>query len=115
MSKAVAQYNGKELLAKYTSIANAAFLSEAQPAHIGKVASGIRTTAGGYSWKFTNSTDRLSKGVSGIRQLDAETGELLAVYRDVTTASAMSGLSESQISKVLAGSRRTVDGYTFTV
>ncbi len=112
-NKAVAQYEGKTLLAKYPSIANAAFLTETQPAHIGKVASGLRNTAGGYVWNFTGSTKRLSKNVPGILQIDNETDDVVAVYRDVDTASTLSGLSVAKITRVLSGAGKTVSGYRF--
>jgi len=112
-NKSVAQYEGKTLLAKYTSIANAAFLTEAQPAHIGKVANGLRNSAGGYGWKFTNNSNRLSKNVPGILQIDTDTDEVVAVYRDVDTAATLSGLSATKINRVLTGSSKSVSGYTF--
>lgn len=116
--KPVSQYDvSGNLIARYPSIAVAAFLSEVQPAHIGKVAAGLRTTAGGYTWK-TNSrfTRKLTATNPGILQIDVENDDdLLAVYSDVETASLMSGLTEVQIARVLAGVQATIDGYTFSI
>jgi len=112
-NKAVAQYEGKTLLAKYSSISYAAYLTETQPAHIGKVANGLRNTAGGYVWNFTGSTKRLSKNVPGVLQIDNDTDDIVAVYRDVDTASNLSGFSSTKINNVLSGVSKTVSGYRF--
>ena len=112
-AKAVAQYLDGVLVAKYPSIATASLLTETQSAHIGKVAGGLRKTAGGSAWKFTRFDGQLAKTTTGLKQMDAITGEVLAIFRDETIASEVLGISVKQIVRVLGDSRRSVQGYTF--
>lgn len=110
----VAQYEGKTLLAKYSTIATASTLNGIQPAHIGKVANGLRNTAGGFSWKsLSRFNGKLSPKHTGLVQSDLE-GNVLAVYADVDTAAALTGINAKTISSVVSGSRRSVNGYIFS-
>jgi DNA endonuclease I-HmuI-like, NUMOD-like domain len=113
--KPVSQYRDGVLIARYPSIAVAAFLSETQPAHIGKVAAGLRETAGGFYWEFAQSFGvNLTRTNSGLSQIDLENdGSVVALYDSIETAALMSGLTITQINKVLSGNRKSVDGYTF--
>ncbi len=114
--KPVSQFRDGVLIARYPSIAVAAFLSETQPAHIGKVASGLRETAGGSTWRFDRVfKTRLTKSNLGITQVDLEDGggTVIALYDSVQTAAIMSGLSVRQINAVMIGERKSVDGYSF--
>lgn len=106
----VAQYEGGTLLAKYPSITDASALTGTQRAHIGKVASGIRKTAGGFAWKsMKNFTGRLSPRNAGITQMD-RSGNVLAVYANVGAASRVTGIAEGRIEKVLVGNGRVAGG-----
>ena len=110
----VAQYDGKSLVAKYASISVASTMNGVQNAHIGKVANGLRNTAGGFVWKSLNNFNgTLSPRCVGIVQTDRD-GNILAAYADLATAANLTGISESKISAVLLGTRRSVNGYIFS-
>lgn len=114
--KPVNQYDGGRLVARYRSLTDASLLSEAQSAHIGKVASGLRETAGGFAWKFARKfSSGLTPNAPGIKQIDTDLGEVIAVYRDIDVAAEMTGFTKSEISRVLKKSGRTVRGFSFTV
>jgi hypothetical protein len=107
----IAQFSGSRLVAKYPSITEASLITSTQKAHIGKVANGLRKSAGGYQWKhLKNFTNRLSPRNAGIAQLSKD-GSVLAVFADVATASALTGVSEARITKVVLGSGRVAGGY----
>jgi DNA endonuclease I-HmuI-like, NUMOD-like domain len=107
---AVSQYNGKKLVAKYRSITEAAEMTGVQPAHIGKVANGIRNTAGGFSWKSTKTFSPKMK--NGVTQSDS-TGAI-AVYADLDLASSFSGVTRKSIDKVLSGKGKMAGGYLWS-
>lgn len=106
-SIAVSQYEGKKLVAKYRSIAEAASLTGVQPAHIGKVANGLRNTAGGFNWKSMKTFS--SKMKNGVTQTDSK--GVLAVYADADIAARYTGVRASAISKALSGKSRTAGGF----
>ena len=108
-SIAVSQYQGNKLIAKYRSITEAATLTGVQPAHIGKVASGIRKTAGGFSWKSMKSFTGKMK--SGVTQSDAN--GVVAVYANPDIAAKISGVRASAINNALSGKRRTAGGFSW--
>jgi len=113
--KPVSQYRDGVLIARYPSIAVAAFLSDTQPAHIGKAASGLRESAGGFGWQFDGIfKERFTRSNPGVTQIDLEDGgTVIALYDSVSTAATMSGVSELQIDRVMHGDRKSVGGYIF--
>jgi len=112
--KVVSQYVGNRLVAKYNSVTTASGLTSVQQAHIGKVANGIRTTAGGYAWSFPKTTD-LAKGLTrknrGIGLMDSH-GNLVSIFENVDTASEILGYTTSRISNSLMNNKR-VRGLVF--
>jgi len=110
----IAQYNKNgELLAKYASITEAAYWSETQVAHIGKVASGKRKTAGGFIWKNAPAAlSPLTARTLGVRQTDLD-GNIVAVYSTPEFAAKMTAISAKRITKAIASSRK-MDGYNWS-
>lgn len=113
-TRPVAMYEGKTLVAKYTSIAYAAEMTGTQPAHIGKVANGLRESAGGYGWKSLKTFgSKLSPKRPGIAQCTKD-GDVIAVYADADTASSLTGIKTNQINDVVKGSKSSAGGYVWT-
>jgi len=111
----IAQYNKNgDLLAKYASITEAAYWSETQVAHIGKVANGKRKTAGGFIWKNVGQTalTPLTARIVGIRQTDTN-GDLVAVYATPEIAANMTQISAKRITKAM-NSNRKIAGYNWS-
>jgi len=110
----IAQYNKNgELLAKYASITEAAYWSETQVAHIGKVANGKRKTAGGFIWKNAPAAlSPLTAREVGIRQTDTD-GNLVAVYATPEFAATMTDISAKRITAAVK-SGRMVSDYRWT-
>jgi len=111
----VAQFNKNgELLAKYASLTEAAYWSEAQVAHIGKVANGKRKTAGGFIWKNVGKTalTPFTTRTVGVRQTD-EDGNIVAVYATPEIAATMTSISAKRITKAMTSKRKTA-GYNWS-
>ena len=102
----IAQFNKNgELLAKYASITEAAYWSDAQVAHIGKVANGKRKTAGGFIWKTAPAAlSPLTTSTKGVRQTDAA-GKLVAVYATPEIAATMTTISAKRITAAVKSGR----------
>lgn len=117
-SKVVSQYNGTHLIAKYSTVALASELNDVQPSHVGKVANGLRNTAGGFRWRFPK-TVNLSRGLSsvnrGIGQIDVETGEIVAVYESIDMASTITGFRRASINNSTTKLGRSAGGFGWVV
>ena len=102
----IAQYNKNgDLLAKYASITEAAYWSDTQVAHIGKVANGKRKTAGGFIWKAAPAAlSPLTARDLGVRQTDAD-GKLVAVYSTPEFAETMTEISAKRITAAVKSGR----------
>ncbi len=109
----VSQYLGGKLVAKYPSIALASSLTNVQPAHIGKVANGLRKTAGGFSWKSSKKfSNKFTSKLFGVSQLDLN-GNVLAIYESALSASTATGVSEKTINKVILGKSSRAGGFVW--
>lgn len=113
-TKQVAQYVGNKMVARYFSITDAATLTSTQRAHIGKVCNGIRKTAGGSTWKYTR-INGSKLPVGSVIQYDVTTGDAVAVFANLNTASEILGIPSAKIERVLSGASKKVNGYTFAV
>lgn len=112
----ISQYDDKgKLLARYTSISNAATLSETDQSHISKVARGKRNMAGGYGWKYygrsLTPTSKFTPKNQGVKALDLN-GNLVAVFANSEVAAAVTGAKATSIEKAM-GTARKVKGYTW--
>lgn len=107
----VAQYDKDgELLAKYASLTEAAYWTETQIAHIGKVCNGKRKFAGGFVWKSdTAAMSALTNSTNGIRQTDLA-GNIVAVYATTEIASTMTEISSKRIATAVKNARK-MEGY----
>ena len=110
----VSQIDGKNVIAKYASMALAEEMTNASSAHISKVVRGIRNTAGGYKWKRTSKVNSISSKNPGINMLD-EYGNVIASFADVNVASSITEIPVHRINAVLDGKHKTAGGYHWAV
>lgn len=96
---------------RFGSIAVASDLTGAERAHISKVAKGIRGSAGGLGWSYYTRGGLTTR--MGVQVVDKTTGDVVASFVDVETASIITGISYNRLyNAVNAG--RTIQGYTWS-
>ena len=112
---AVAQLDGKKIVAAFESQTQAMALTSVDAASIRKVIAGKRNTAGGYSWNTVN-LDKLAKKADKkglIVQRDKE-GNVLALFDSATTAHQYTGIKTKVIEDNIAGKQKTAGGYVWS-
>jgi hypothetical protein len=118
MSKTITQYDGRKIVARYSTIMTASRVTGTDQSHISKVARGVRNTAGGYKWRYARGNIFNSlKRPGGVVQLD-KTGNIVAIYSDMNYAAQLSGsnidrIADSMYSYYMTGRGRIVKGYRF--
>lgn len=114
-------YN-KKIIAEYESIGEAARKNGDFPTSIWRVCSGLANHSRNYFWCYVDEYNAeeiknkalLEKGEKRrkpIKQIDAETGETIAVFSSVTKASKETGIGRSAISNNLCGLSSNAGGF----
>lgn len=115
-AKSVAMMDGNKIVAKFSSIGDAARITDSDPSHIAKVTRGERMTANGAKWKEIKRFDssKFTKNNKGLLQVEASNPEnVVAVYPNVQTASKVTGLKDTKISDCLIGKAKKIKGFTW--